>query len=282
MSAFLIMLREGLEAALVVGILLAYLHRVQQRREARWVWAGTLSAAGLSAVAGIAVYATIGSLGERAEEIAEGAVALVAAGLLTWMIFWMGSQSRHLRARLEARAGSAVATGSALGLAAIAFFAVLREGLESALFLISTTVGTDADGWLFLGGMLGLALAIGMGNLIYRSASRIDIRLFFRITGTLILLFAAGLVAKGIHAFQEVGVLPTLLDPVWDVGVLHPDTSLLGRFAGSLFGWRPDPSLLMVAGYLAYLLPIGATFFGMTAGRPAPADEAAPERVPVR
>jgi high-affinity iron transporter len=276
MSAFLVMLREGLEAALIVGILLAYVNRIDGRRESRWIWAGTLSAAALAVCAGIVIYATIGALEERAEEIAEGVVAFVAAGLLTWMIFWMGSQARHIKAQLESKVDAAFASGSAAGLAAIAFFAVLREGLESALFLISTTVGEEADGLQLLGGTIGLTVAIAIGYLIYRGGTRIDIRLFFRITGTLIILFAAGLVAKGIHEFQEVGLLPAILGPAWDLGILDPDTNIVGRFAQSLFGWRPDPSLLMVGGYLAYLIPVGAAFFRLTDRKqvtaPEPAD----------
>ncbi len=260
MASFLVMLREGVEAALIVGILLAYLRTLQLRREARWVWAGTISAASLSVIAGIAIFSTIGSLNERAEEIAEGLVAWVAAGLLTWMVFWMGSQARHIRGRLESEVDSALTSGGAGALTAIAFFAVLREGLESALFLISTTVGADSDGLQLMGGLLGLGAAIVIGYLIYRGGTRIDIRVFFRVTGVLIVLFAAGLVAKGIHEFQEVGLLPALVDPLWNLGILDPDTSVAGQFGKSLFGWRPDPSLLMVIGYLAYLLPIGAAF----------------------
>jgi high-affinity iron transporter len=275
MAAFLVMLREGVEAALIVGILLAYVNRVGRRREWQWVWAGTVSASVLSVIAGIVIFSTIGSLDDRAEEIAEGVVAWVAAGLLTWMIFWMGSQARHIRGRLEGEVDSAIASGGGGALAAIAFFAVLREGLESALFLISTTVGTEADGLQLLGGMLGLAAAAVIGYLIYRGGTRIDIRAFFRVTGVLIILFAAGLVAKGIHEFQVVGLLPTVVDPLWSLDLLDPDTNLAGQFAKSLFGWRPDPSLLMVVGYLAYLIPIGGAFLSMTrkAGtpqRPAP------------
>ncbi len=277
MAAFLVMLREGLEAALIVGILLAYVNRFGGSRQARWIWAGTLSAALLSAAVGVVVFSTIGAMEERAEEIAEGLIALVAAALLTWMVFWMGSQARHIKSRLEHQVGVAFATGSAGTLAAIAFFAVLREGLESALFLISTTVGTDADAFQLLGGVLGLAVAIGVGYLIYRGGTRIDVRRFFRVTGTLIILFAAGLVAKGIHEFQEVGMLPIVLEPVWDLGVLDPDTNLLARFARSLFGWRPDPSLLMVVGYFGYLIPVGRLFFGMTNRTTPPAGDRATE-----
>jgi high-affinity iron transporter len=260
------MLREGLEAALIVGILLAYVRRREGSRESRWIWAGTASATILSVAAGIFIFNTIGSLDERAEEIAEGVVALIAAGLLTWMIFWMASQARYMRASLENRVDLAFASGSVVALAAIAFFAVLREGLESALFMISTTIGSDASGFQLIGGALGLAVAVGLGYLIYRGGTRIDIRLFFRVTGTLIVLFAAGLVAKGIHEFQEVGLLPIVVDPIVDLGVFDPDTNIVGRFAKSLFGWRPDPSLLMVVGYLAYLIPIGGKFLAMTSG----------------
>ena len=109
-----------------------------------------------------------------------------------------------------------------------------------------------------------------IGYLIYRGGTRIDIRAFFRVTGVLIILFAAGLIAKGIHEFQVVGLLPTVVDPLWSLNLLDPDTSLAGEFAKSLFGWRPDPSLLMVVGYLAYLIPIGGAFLSMTrkAGTP--------------
>ena len=268
MAAFLVMLREGLEAALIVGILLAYVNRLDGRRDARWIWGGTIAAALLSVIAGVVVFATIGSMEERAEEIAEGVIAFVAAGLLTWMVFWMGSQARHIKDRLERQVDVAFASGSAGALAAIAFFAVLREGLESALFLISTTVGTDADGLQLVGGILGLTVAVGIGYLIYRGGTAIDIRLFFRVTGTLIILFAAGLIAKGIHEFQEVGMLPVALDPIWNLGVFDPDTNLIARFAKSLFGWRPDPSLLMVAGYFGYLIPVGRMFFAMTSRTP--------------
>lgn len=264
MAAFLVMLREGLEAALIVAILLAYVKRREGSRESRWIWVGTALAAVLSLAAGIVIFATIGSLDDRAEEIAEGVVAMVAAGLLTWMIFWMGSQARHMRTMLESKADLAFATGGLVALAMVAFVAVLREGLESALFLISTTVGTDADWIQLLGGSLGLAAAIGIGYGIYRGGTRIDLRLLFRITGALIVLFAAGLVAKGIHGFQEAGILPVVVDPVWDLGVLQPDTNIVGRFASSLFAWRPDPSLLMVIGYLAYLIPVGSAFLSMT------------------
>jgi high-affinity iron transporter len=279
-AAFLVMLREGLEAALIVGILLAYVSRSAGRREERWVWGGTLSAVLLSVIAGIAVFATVGSLEGEAEAFAEGVIAWAAAALLTWMIFWMATQAKLIRSRLKREADAAMAAGSTWALAAIAFVAVLREGLESTLFLASTAVGTEAGGAQAVGGAAGLAAAVGLGYLIYKGGTRIDIRRFFRITGVLIILFAAGLVAKGVHEFQEVGLLPTLVDPAWDLGFLHPDTSTIGRFLGSLFGWRPDPSALMAAGYLLYLIPVGLGFRRMTARRVVPAPDEAEATFP--
>lgn len=276
MAAFLVMLREGVEAALVVAILLAYLNRLGVKSHIRWVWIGTISAAFLSLIVGVVIYNTVGGLEGRAEELTEGIIAFAAAALLTWMIFWMGKNARQLRGKLEAEAASAVEVGGVGALAAVAFVAVMREGLESALFMISTTVGETASGREVLGGTLGLLAAIGVGYLVYRGGSRINLRLFFRITGFLIILFAAGLVSKGVHEFQEVGVLPIIIEPLYEVPFGDPDISTVARFAKTMFGWSPGPSLLMVISYWSYLVPIGAAFSQMTS-----AGSAAKARVPV-
>jgi high-affinity iron transporter len=279
MAAFLVMLREGVEAALVVAILLAYLNRLGSRSHIRWVWIGTLSAAFLSLLIGVVIYNTVGSLEGRAEELTEGVVAVVAAGLLTWMIFWMGKNARQLRDKLESEAASAVAVGAVGTLAAVAFVAVLREGLESALFLISTTVGVNASGDQLIGGLLGLLAAVGIGYLMYRGGNRINLRVFFRVTGFLIILFAAGLVSKGVHEFQEAAVLPILVEPLYEVSFFDPEVSTIARFAKTMFGWSPRPSLLMVISYWAYLLPIGAAFAQMTAANPKVDEGQVTERV---
>lgn len=272
----MVMLREGVEAALVVAIILAYINRLGRRRQAVWVWSGTAAAVLISLVAGFVIWTTVGGLEGRAEELVEGIIALAAAGLLTWMIFWMGRQARGLRHHLQTEVDTALADGGGSALAAIAFVAVLREGLESALFMISTTVGSAASGGQLLGGVLGVVAATGVGYLVYKGSHRIDLRRFFRITGVLIVLFAAGLVAKGIHEFQEVGVLPVFIEHLWTIPFLNPDTSLAAKFLASLFGWDPDPSLLQVLGYWGYLLPIGAAFWRMTAKPPTPVTAANP------
>lgn len=268
MAGFLVMLREGVEAALIVAILLAYLARSGQRHGTRWVWSGTAAAAVASLVAGVVIFSTIGSFEGRAEQIAEGSVALVATGLLTWMIFWMGSRARTMKTHLENEAGSAIASGGMFGLAAVAFVAVLREGLESALFMISVAVGAEAQGVQFFGGLLGLAGAIAIGYLVYRGGRRIDLRLFFRVTGILIVIVAAGLVGKAVHEFQEAGFLPAIVEHLWTIDFLDPSVSLFGSFAKTLFGVSHSPSLLTVVGYWAYLVPVIGAFLRMTARRP--------------
>lgn len=259
MAAFLVMLREGVEAALVVAILLSYLRRLGRTAEAHRVWVGTAAAVLVSIATGAILFATVGELHGTAEQLTEGLIALSAAGLLTWMIFWMSRQSRALQGSLEARVDSALSTGG-IALAAVAFFAVVREGLESSLFLISTTIGEEANTSQLLGGILGVLGAVVIGWLVYRGGTRINLRVFFRITGGVILLFAAGLVATGVHEFQEAGVLPTFVEHVWTLDWADPASSTPWEFMKGLFGWRHNPSLLMILGYFAYLIPIGAAF----------------------
>lgn len=271
-SALLIMLREGLEAALVVSIVLAYLKRLGREDAFGSVWLGTGAAALVAIVAGIAVFAAVGHLEGDAEAATEGIVAFLAAAVLTWMIFWMARQARWIKGHLHARIDAVLTSGSAFGLAAIAFFAVLREGLESSLFLVSTTVGERSDMQELVGGVIGLLGAAAIGYLVYKGSRRFNLRLFFRVTGALIILFAAGLVAKGIHEFQEIGVIPTLHEHVWNVSsvaVLNPARSWFAELMSSLFGWSPSPSLEMVVLYLLFLVPAGAAFLAQTRKVPA-------------
>lgn len=262
MSTFLVTLREGAEAALIVAVVLAYLRSLGRLDQARWVWGGAGAAAVGAGAAGVVLHLTIGSLEGRAEEIVEGAVALAAVALLTWMVFWMASRTVMLRSHLEGEVTAALGTGG-WALAAVGFVAVLREGLETALLLIAAGSGAGGAAQL-LGGLGGLAAAAVIGFAVYGGGRRLDLRLFFRVTGVLIILFAAGLVAKGVHEFEEAGLLPALLDPVWDMGFGDPGGSVPARVASEVFGWTPSPSLLQVLAYWAYLLPVALAFRGRT------------------
>lgn len=279
-SGFLIMLREGLEAALIVAIVLAYLRRLGRQGDFRSVWLGTGAAVAISLIAGVIVFSALGELEGTAEAVTEGIVALLAVGVLTWMIFWMARQARYIKGNLHDKVDSAVAEGSTFALAGIAFIAVLREGLESALFLLGTSVGSESNAAQLAGGLLGVAGAAGIGYLVYRGSRRVNLRLFFRVTGIVIVLFAAGLMAKGVHEFQEAGIVGTVNEHVWDVSestALNPDESQTGEFLKGLFGWSPDPSIEMVAVYYLFLLPIGTTFLVRTrmVPRAAPATQPA-------
>jgi high-affinity iron transporter len=266
-SAFLIMLREGLEGALIVAILLAYLKLLDQRRHFSAVWLGTFAGVAVALIAGSIVFAVLGHLHGRAEAITEGIVAFTAAGVLTWMIVWMSRQARFLKGALHAKVDAALASGSAAALASIAFVAISREGLESALFMLGTTVGARSHMQEFIGGIVGVAAAAIIGYLVYRGSHIINLRWFFRVTGALIILFAAGLLATGVHEFQEAGLLPSAQEHLWNltnVRLLNPDRSTIGGLLHGLLGWSPDPSLEMALVYLAFLIPIGTIFLLQT------------------
>ncbi len=254
-ASFLITLREGVEAALVVGIVLSVLTRLERQRLKRYVWAGTAGAAGISLVVGAILFAMGVAFEGRVEVIFEGATMIAAAALLTWMIFWMKHHGRELARQLEAETREAVSIGGK-ALFAVAFFAVLREGLETSLFLVAATFQTGATNVL-IGGVLGLATALLLGVLIFRASLRLNLRHFFSVTGLLLLFVAAGLIANGVHEFQEAGLLPIFIEHVWDINNILNEKGVLGSFLKALFGYNGNPSLLEVLSYLMYLVVVG-------------------------
>jgi high-affinity iron transporter len=201
------MLREGFEASLIVGIVLAFLNRTGRRDGFVAVWTGALAALALSIAVGIGLFAVGAELEGRAEYVFEGITMLAAAALLTWMIFWMRRQARSIRKDLEGQVTSALATGSSLALGLVAFLGVAREGIETSLFLFSSVEGTNAVISL-VSAAVGLLAAIGLGYAFYRGSSRLDLRKFFTITSGLLLVFAGWLLAMGLHELAEAGVFP--------------------------------------------------------------------------
>jgi high-affinity iron transporter len=256
LSAFLITLREGLEAALVVGIILAYLNRTGNRASFKPVWTGVALAVVASLVAGTAIYFLAGELTGRAEEIFEGIAMFLAVGVLTWMIFWMAKQSANIRQHLQAQVDSAVTAGSALGLVLLTFVVVVREGVETALFLFATTRMEESAMLSAVGALLGMALAVGIGYSIYRGATRLNLRAFFNVTSLLLIVFAAGLLAHGIHEFQEAGIIPIVVEHVWDVNDVIPEKSTVGRFLTAVVGYNGNPSLIEVVAYVVFLVSV--------------------------
>ena len=207
MGAGVVVLREGFEASLVVGIVLAFLDRTGRRDGFLAVWIAVAAALALSLGVGIALFAAGAELEGRSEAVFEGIVMLTAAGLLTWMIFWMRSQARFIKKELEEQIEHALAVGSSFGLALVAFVGVLREGVETALFLFGTVEGSNRL-VASIGATIGLTGAVLLGYLFYRGASRLDLRKFFTVTSVLLLAFAGWLLAQGLHEYAEAGVLP--------------------------------------------------------------------------
>jgi high-affinity iron transporter len=207
MGAGVVVLREGFEASLVVGIVLAFLNRTGRRDGFAAVWVGVGSALALSLVVGIALFAAGAELEGSSEAVFEGTVMLVAAGLLTWMIFWMRNRARTLRSELENRTRAALDAGSALGLGLVVFLGVAREGVETALFLFSS-VESSNHGLSLVAGIIGGVAAVGLGYLFYRGSHRLNLRTFFTATSALLLVFAGYLVAMGLHELSEAGVIP--------------------------------------------------------------------------
>jgi high-affinity iron transporter len=273
-ESFLIALREGFEAALIVAIVLAFVRRHAPER-ARAVWAGTVAALLVSAAVGLVLHVTVDGLEGLARLRTFAAICLAAAALLTWMIFWMRGHARSLKGSLEGRAGHAIAAGSATTLALVAFSAVLREGLETALFLLSTTA-TSGGGQVVAGTILGLAVATGLGALVYLGSHRLNMRRFFQVTGVLVVIFAAGLLAKAVLFLQSAGDLGTVDNAVYDLtghAWLTIDTQS-GRFLAGIFGWDPRPSFEQVVVWIDYVVP--ALFLFFKAPKPSTAASAAP------
>ena len=261
LSAFLITLREGLEAALIICIILAYLTQTGNRRWFKHIRLGTMLAIATSAAVGAGIYFSAGRLEGRAEEIFEGIAMLTAAGVLTWMIFWMRKQAINIKAHLHAQIDSALGKGSAWGLVALVFIAVTREGIETALFLFASSRVAESSMATVWGGLLGLAVAVAIGYSIYRGASKLNLRTFFNVTSLVLIFFAAGLLAYGIHEFIEAGIIPPLVDPVWDINHILSEKSTFGLFLKAILGYNGNPSLVEVIAYPLYLALIMRSYF---------------------
>ena len=265
LASFLLSLREGIEAALILGIVLGALRKLNRRDMSPAVWYGTFSAMLVSLVTGV-LLTTFGlSLKGAAEQIFEGVAMLLAASVLTWMIFWMSRQARFIKGELEANVNRATSTGGTRALFSLAFLAVVREGIELALFLTAATFATDPQSTSF-GTLFGLGAAVLLGWGLFASTVRLNLRSFFQVTSFLLILFAAGLVAYGVHEFNEVGWIPTIIEHVWDVNPILDENSTAGLMLKALFGYNGNPSLTEVLAYLAYFVAI---FFGLRwANRP--------------
>ena len=260
-ESLLILVREGFEASLIVAIVFAYLRRTGRLDLGRYVWVGVAAAVGLSVLLGVVLHLTVGDLRGAARMRAFAAIAASAAAVLTWMVFWMRRQSRAIKGELEHKIDDAIHSAQvARGMMLVAFFAVLREGIETALFLIAaTTTANSTD--VLIGGLIGLAISIVLGLMVYRGGRRIPMRAFFRITGMIVVVFAAGLCAKTVLFLQASGDLGSVNDAVYNLTGVDwlTNRTQVGKFLGGLFGWDPRPSLEQVLAWALYIIPV--TYF---------------------
>lgn len=255
-SAFLITLREGLEMSLIVGILLAYLARTGHRREFPAVWAGVGFAALASLVAGAVIFATAGEFSGRGEQLFEAAAFFTAVAVLTYMIFWMRREAVTIRATLQARMSQALQAGSRTALILLVSVSVGREGIETALFFFATVRASSPLAAGF-GGVLGLGTAVLLGWLLYRGTYRLDLRMFFNVTSGLLLLVGAGLLTRGVGELHEAGLVPPLVEHLWNSNHLVSQTSTMGNLLEAMFGYTSTPSLMQVLTYFVYLAVVG-------------------------
>src|SRR4051812_3305413 len=285
----LILLREGLEGALIIAIALAYLRKLGRQDRFPAIWTGAGAAIGIAVAVGVVLFATIGELTGDARKITFSIIMLAAAGVLTWMIFWMRTQARAVKGELQAKVDHALIAGTTGALAAVVFIGVLRESIETVLFFLAAA-GQSSTMNSLVGGTLGLLGAIVLATAFYKGAAWLDLRQFFAISGAIVLLFGAGLLARGIAELQVLGAIPTLWFPVFDLTsltVISPG-HFLGDLMRGLFGWDPAPSIEELLAWFGYIAVIGTLYFrglprpwfgrmpAKVAAKPAPAAASAP------
>jgi high-affinity iron transporter len=251
LPSYLLSLREGLEAALIIGIVIGVLSRLNRHQLKPVVWQGVIVAVAASVLVGLGLNLLGMKFEGKAEEIFEGLALLFAAGVLTWMILWMQKQGKHIKDEIETETTRAVSTGGK-ALFFLAFIAVFREGLELALFLLATSFVAGGSVTL-IGALLGLGSALILGWMLFATTKRLNLRGFFQVTNILLIFFAAGMVAYGIHELNEAGWIPAIIYPVWDINHILNDKSELGLVLKALFGYNGNPSLTEVIAYITFL-----------------------------
>jgi high-affinity iron transporter len=264
-SGLLTGLREGVEAALIIAIICAYLAKTGNRRHFPTVFAGAGLAIALSVVLGVVLFVTVGGLEEPYEQIFEAITLFAAAAVVTWMLFWMRRQARHVKGELHAALDRALDQGSVMALAVLAFVAVIREGLETSLFLVgqanSAELGAPS---VLVGAIIGLAVAAVLGVGFYQGSRRLNLQTFFRWTGVALIFIAAGLLSVGVHELVEIGVIPFGAQTLFDLSGVLPHSAdggnVLGQFLRALFGYSSTPEAITFAVWLTYVVVVLVLF----------------------
>lgn len=269
--AFLIMLREGTEAAIIVGIVSSYLAQTDRRQWLPAVWLGVVAAIAVCVVLAAALEVAGAEFPQRQQEFFEGCVAVIAVAMLTSMVFWMRKAARSIAADLRTSVDTALSRQSrSLALAALAFLAVGREGLETIFFL--SAIVQQSQGWsILIGAGLGLICAFGIGLAIYVGGTRVNLRRFFQWTGVFIIFVAAGLLAGALRAFHEAGIWNRLQEPAFDISNILPADGFVGTLLGGFFGYQGAPTAGELVVYFAFLIPVLLLFFSRRERRPVSA-----------
>lgn len=254
--SILLSLREGIEAALIIGIIIGALNKLNQEGLKPIVWRGVGIAAAFSLLFGFGLNLLGMEFSGQFEEVFEGLTMLLAAAVLTWMILWMQRQGSEIQRNLEVRTAQATLHRDISALFILAFLAVFREGVELALFLFAARMTSDLVSVL-IGAAVGLGAAILLGWMLFTTTRRLNLRQFFQTTNILLLFFAAGLVALGVHELNEAGWIPPIIENVWDINHIISDKSMVGGILKALFGYNGNPSLTEVLTYLSYFIILG-------------------------
>lgn len=259
LGSFLITLREGVEAALIVGILLSYLSKTGKSRYNSYIYYGVIAAALGSGVAAYLFNLFFGGFTGRFEKIFEGSIMFLAVVVLTYMVVWMHHQSRSVGMELKKKADAAIESKNLWALSTLSFIAVFREGVETVLFLYALFIQQAANNGgsanylsSILGAFGGIITAIILAYIFFKGFAHVNLKTFFRATGIIIIIISAGLLAHGVHEFEEAGILPPIIEHVWDINHILDEKGTAGSFLKAMFGYNGNPSLLEVAAYILY------------------------------
>ena len=264
LASFLITFREALEAALIIGIIAAYVAKLGRKDLNRYINIGIISAIVASLAVAFLFKVVYGELQGTAEQLFEGAAALLAAIVLTYMIFWMADNSMKIKGEVQEKIDLSISKGQMFGIAVLSFVAVFREGVETVLFLGTLAIQDPVD--TISGFIIGLILVIALSFIMFKGIYRLDVGRFFRYTSVLLIIFSAGLVAVSVHEFNEAGIIPGVIEHVWDINPpQNPDGSypalhekgLIGGSLKALMGYNGNPSLTEVIAYIGYWIIIG-------------------------
>ena len=263
MAALLITLRETLEASLIVGIMLAFLNRTQNRDRNPIIWAGVAAGVLTSVIAGFILLQFTGGFEGRAEKIYEGITMLVAAGLITWMVVWLASHSKYMKEGIEQKMQLHLERGALISLFFLVYTSILREGIETVIFLQAAFMQTE-NASTHMGAIAGMVLAVSAAWLLFRGMMTwFSLSRFFQFTGVLLMFFAAGLFAHGVHELQEAYLIPIFIEHVWDVNHIINENGAFGGLLKGVFGYNGNPSLIEVLSYILYLSGVGVLWKSM-------------------